>query len=349
MMSRSPEPQKKGKHAQQRTLRGSTVLVVFLFFVLNQCLSLLNRWALGVQGFRFPIMLTMCQALFFFLQVLVGSLFSSRMRDIVSRSYREVVGIRSVDALQKIVWVGLWTSANIVLNNVSLVYITLTLNQIIRSSIPVVTAIVSSVHDGVLPSMAELVGLVILCSGVIMVVGHAQTHIGDDGTFGIIMCFMGVISGAYMLYTTSKTLAGADKSGTSPSSLQVSFQVAPVTFLILSPGFYIFEYHTLVSYVKENPYVSIWIVMSASMVASLYNVVHTELVGHVGPVTTTVLGQVKIVSLMILSVLMLGENTSYSVSMIFGCVLSFIGFSLYGWARMYSKPQNAVTGRKKIL
>lgn len=324
-------------------MQGSkTVVVVLAFFVLNQCLSLLNRWALGVKGFRFPILVTMCQALFYFFQVLVGSLFSTRLRGIVSRSCALVRGSHgSVAEVTKIAWVGVWTSANIVLNNVSLVYISLSLNQIIRSSIPVVTAIVSSVHDASLPSSAELAGLLVLCSGVIMVVGEARTQVGEDGTFGMIMCFLGVISGAYMLYTTSKTLGGGSTSKEKramPSSMEVSFRVAPITFLVLSPIFYIFEQDQAVTYIRGNPRESFWILLCASAIASMYNVVHTELVGHVGPVTTTVLGQVKIVSLMIMSMVMLGEHTAFSMHMLWGCVLSLLGFSMYGWAKTFSKP-----------
>jgi drug/metabolite transporter (DMT)-like permease len=316
-----------------------TVVVVLAFFVFNQCLSLLNRWALGVKGFRFPILVTMCQALFFFVQITLGSLFSTRMRGIVSRSY-ELVKSSKAECAQ-VAWVGLWTSGNIVLNNVSLVYISLSLNQIIRSSIPVVTAVVSSVHDAKLPTRAELAGLVILCTGVTMVIGGARTHVDDDGSFGIIMCFLGVVSGAYMLYTTSKSLGGGSKQrkgGRMPSSLEVSFRVAPVTFLVLSPVFYVIEMEQAIEYIQGNPWESFWILSCASVVASLYNVIHTELVGHVGPVTTTVLGQVKIVSLMLLSMFVFGERKIFSMDMIWGCVLSVVGFCIYGWARMYSKP-----------
>jgi len=239
----------------------------------------------------------------------------------------------------QVAWVGLWTSGNIVLNNVSLVYISLSLNQIIRSSIPVVTAVVSSVHDACLPTRAELLGLVILCTGVTMVIGGARTHVGEDGTFGIIMCFLGVISGAYMLYTTSKSLSTQHKGGDSggPSSLEVSFRVAPVTFLVLLPAFYGIEKDEAMEYMRGNPWESFWILLCASVVASLYNVIHTELVGHVGPVTTTVLGQVKIVSLMLLSMFVFGERKIFSMDMMWGCVLSVVGFCMYGWARMFSK------------
>ena len=320
-----------------------TAVVVLGFFVLNQCLSLLNRWALGVKGFRFPILVTMSQALFFFFQILLGSLFSTRMRGIVSRSYTLVRG--STAEVVPVAWVGLWTSANIVLNNVSLVYISLSSNQIIRSSIPVVTAIVSSVHDGQMPSSAELVGLVVLCSGVIMVIRGARTHVGDDGVFGMIMCFLGVISGAYMLYTTSKSLT--QKTIQKPSSMEVAFRVAPITFLVLCPVFYVFEREEAIEYMTKHPLESFWILVCASVVAAMYNIVHTELVGHVGPVTTTVLGQVKIVSLMLLSMFAFGERNVFSMNMIWGCVLSVIGFCMYGWAKVFSKHPPVTQDKKE--
>lgn len=53
-----------GAPAPTITLRGRTapaaLLVVPCFFVLNSSLNMLNRWALGIAGFRFPLLLTAC-------------------------------------------------------------------------------------------------------------------------------------------------------------------------------------------------------------------------------------------------------------------------------------------------
>ena len=49
-----------------------------------------------------------------------------------------------------------------------------------------------------------------------------------------------------------------------------------------------------------------WIVVATSAVALSYNIVHSEMIKRTSAVTTTVLGEVKIVGLMLLSFLLLG-------------------------------------------
>lgn len=95
-----------------------------LFFLLNVTLSLLNRWALGIQGFSFPMFLTMFQALFTFCCVLIAMIFSPTMTgDLRRLAQEEWKGILAV---------GFWMSLNIALNNYSLVHISLSLNQVLR-------------------------------------------------------------------------------------------------------------------------------------------------------------------------------------------------------------------------
>lgn len=66
------------------------------------------------------------------------------------------------------------------------------------------------------------------------------------------------------------------------------------------------ERDALVDYVLIQPKTAVAIVIAGSILAVLYNIVHNDLVGITGPVTTTVLGQVKIVVLMLLSGLLFG-------------------------------------------
>lgn len=104
------------------SIRGLAVVV--LFFVLNVSLSLLNRWALGIQGFAFPVFLTMFQAFFTFMCVVIGIMFMphlwSEYADIVKESWKGIL------------LVGFWLSVNIAMNNYSLVHISLSLNQVLR-------------------------------------------------------------------------------------------------------------------------------------------------------------------------------------------------------------------------
>ena len=292
------------------------VVVVILFFLLNVGLSLLNRWALGVKGFSFPIFLTTFQALFMFTAILCSSLFIPKVRGMTGSSRRTMV-----KEWKGVVWVGIWTSLNVVLNNFSLVYISLSLNQVLRygfymytvmcgyiscdgvcccrSSIPLVTAVVSAIHGRKMPTKGEVFGLLVLCGGVIIAIGEASAN---GNAFGVMLCLSSVVAGAYMLTTTAHTLH--EKM----SSFQLAFMTAPVTVVCLMPPFFMFESGVVGEYMVLNPHMTAMILLSGSILASAYNVVHNELVGIVGPVTTTVLGQIKIVSLMLLSGILFGTR-----------------------------------------
>ncbi len=58
--------------------------------------------------------------------------------------------------------------ANIALNNMSLVFISLSLSQIIRSGIPVMTALLGVVIEKKVPTLFELLSLVVLTAGVVL-------------------------------------------------------------------------------------------------------------------------------------------------------------------------------------
>mmetsp|Transcript_7915 Transcript_7915/g.15903 ORF Transcript_7915/g.15903 Transcript_7915/m.15903 type:complete len:382 (+) Transcript_7915:190-1335(+) len=305
------------------------VVVVSLFFLLNVGLSLLNRWALGVKGFSFPIFLTMFQALFLFTSIVCSSVFIPKVRGMTGTSRRTMV-----KEWKGVVWVGIWTSLNVVLNNFSLVYISLSLNQVLRSSIPLVTAVVSSIHGRKMPTKAEVFGLFVLCGGVIIAIGEASAN---GNAFGVMLCLASVVAGAYMLTTTAHTLH--EKM----SSFQLAFMTAPVTVSCLAPPFFVFESGVVAEYVVLNPHMTAMILLSGSILASAYNVVHNELVGIVGPVTTTVLGQVKIVSLMLLSGILFGEGKDFSLKMSIGCSSAILGFSIYSWAKINQQLDAAAT------
>lgn len=82
-----------------------------------------NKWALGVHGFRYPIFLTVAHMSFSFIVLLPMMMlapYRSQHMAVISKHWRGLIAI------------GAFLAANIALNNLSLVHITLSLNQIIR-------------------------------------------------------------------------------------------------------------------------------------------------------------------------------------------------------------------------
>ena len=67
MSSPLDKPSKEGP--QWKSAAEFTVLIV-LYLTLNSTLNIMNRWALGIYGFTFPILLTICHMMFAFVVLL---------------------------------------------------------------------------------------------------------------------------------------------------------------------------------------------------------------------------------------------------------------------------------------
>ena len=115
---------------------------------LNSGLNLLNRWALGLYGLKFPLIMTSAHMIF-------GSTALSPMM-LLQESYAS----RHALVLQND-WKGLATIAimngfQIACNNASLTVMELSMNQVIRASIPVLVALLAVCIEGKVPAKSEV-------------------------------------------------------------------------------------------------------------------------------------------------------------------------------------------------
>jgi drug/metabolite transporter (DMT)-like permease len=114
--------------------------------------------------------------------------------------------------------VAFWSSANVLLNNASLMYLPLSMNQLIRATIPVVTAVVAAFH-GVIPSLPELASLSCLVTGVGFVIGERLEERGSGRwdtsqmIVGLAYCLLGTIAAAKALVATATALEVEGKTG----------------------------------------------------------------------------------------------------------------------------------------
>ena len=97
------------------------VLLFALYLSLNSVLNLANRWALGLSGFTFPILLTMAHAIFSF--SVLGPILSARKVDHLATLRKSWKGILVI---------GMLMGCNIACNNLSLVHLPLSINQVTR-------------------------------------------------------------------------------------------------------------------------------------------------------------------------------------------------------------------------
>ena len=97
-------------------------ILIVLYLTLNSSLNIMNRWALGIYGFSFPILLTICHMMFGF-SVLLPVMVANRKLQHIETLARQWRGLLCI---------GVFMALNVSLNNLSLVQISLSLNQVIR-------------------------------------------------------------------------------------------------------------------------------------------------------------------------------------------------------------------------
>lgn len=97
-------------------------ILILLYLSLNSTLNIMNRWALGIYGFTFPILLTICHMMFAFLVLMPVMVANTKLQHkaTLKRQYKGLICI------------GVFMALNVSLNNLSLVQISLSLNQVIR-------------------------------------------------------------------------------------------------------------------------------------------------------------------------------------------------------------------------
>jgi drug/metabolite transporter (DMT)-like permease len=300
----------------------SMILLIAVYLGLNTSLNLLNKWALGHYGMAFPLTLTSAHMSFSFI---VLAPFALRVPI--------ETHVRTIEKQWRgIVYIGSFLALNIALNNISLIDISLSLNQVIRSSIPVVTCLLAIGVEGKMPSEKEATSLVVLTIGVMIAVWQG-TVAGKP--HAIIFCVVGTICNAAMMTFSGKLLS--EKLDV----VRLTFYTAPVSLLCLAPFMIWMELDAFQIYFAEHFNDVLGIILLSSVNAVTYNLVHSLMIKRSSAVTTTVLGEIKIVGLLILSAVILDEGKELTPKMLLGCFLAMAGFFMYSQTKIEkakSKP-----------
>lgn len=234
-----------------------------------------------------------------------------------------------VKTLQKqwkgLVYIGSFMALNIALNNISLLDISLSLNQVIRSSIPVITCLLAIVVEGKMPTEKEATSLVVLTIGVMIAVWQGTI---SGKPHAIMFCIIGTVCNGAMMTFSGKLLS--EKLDV----VRLTFYTAPISLFCLAPFMVWRELADFKLYLADNFGNVLGIMLLSSVNAVTYNLVHSLMIKRSSAVTTTVLGEIKIVGLLILSALILDEGKEFTTKMLIGCVLAMVGFVMYSQTKI---------------
>jgi len=294
------------------------------YIVLNAALNFTNRWALGVHDFSFPMVLTSAHMLLNPLLLspllLLAEAYRGRHSEVLSGHWRALLVIAAFNGVQ------------IALNNSSLVHIELSMNQVVRATMPVIVALLELLR-GTPPRLAQLPALLAIALGVMMVVYQPSARSAE--WWGTLLVVSSVsLQAAQMSFAGSLLAVKLD-------SFQMTFYTSPMAFCALFAPTTFLESSGFHAYLVANPSVTAMVIVGTCLLAVVYNVVLFQTIRRLGPVGSAILGNVKIVVLLLLSSLLMGEMKQWSSLQYIGCVLTFAGAGLYSWQKARKPAQSA--------
>lgn len=299
--------------------------LISMYLGSNISLNMLNKWTLSLYGFRFPLLMSLAHMAFSFLAL--GPV-------MLTGSYRELHRPTLEKQWVGVLAIGAFFTVNVGFNNISLVTIPLSLNQVIRASIPVVAAIGAVFIEHKQPSPGELFGLVVLVVGVAIAVWEGSGA-GTASFTGIMLCLGGTVSNGLMMSSIGRLMS--EKL----DALRLTFYTAPISCVMMLPFYFIMENSRYQQYAATHSNNYIGLLLLGCINALMYNVVHVLTIKVMSSVTTTVIGEMKIVMILLLSAALLGEDNMWTIHMVVGCTTAIIGFCLYSHAKLQSSAASS--------
>lgn len=308
------------KEPQALTMERSLVfrgLVIAIYLGSNISLNMLNKWTLSLYGFRFPLLMGLAHMAFSFF-ALAPIMMMKSFRDLHAPTLqKQLFGVMTISTL---------FAMNVGLNNASLVSIPLSLNQVIRASIPIVAAVGSIFIEGKSPTLQEFSCLTVLFLGVAVAVWEGSSSTASF--WGIVICILGTISNGLMMSSIGKLLSER------VDVLRLTFYTAPITIIMLLPFYYSFESKAFSEYQAKHSMNYLGLLLLGCINALVYNLVHSYVIKITSAVTTTVIGEMKIILILVLSSIMLGESSMWTLQMLVGCSLAILGFCWYSHVKL---------------
>lgn len=307
---------------------GHAVLCM-LYIALNAALNFANRWALGVHGFGFPLVLTtahmMLNPVLLLPLMLLSEAYRGKHAEIFCGHWRALLVIAAFNGIQ------------IALNNSSLVHIELSMNQVVRATMPVVVALFE-LFRGTAPTRLQFPPLMAIAIGVMFVVYQPSSRSAE--WWGTLL-----VASSISLQAAQMSFAGSLLS-LKLDSFQITFYTSPMAMLTLAGPAAFVEGGSFHEYLMANPSVTACVIVGTCLLAVVYNVVMFQTIHRMGPVGSAVLGNVKIVVLLVLSSLLMGEMKQWEVRQYLGCVLTFAGAAAYSALKLKRPAAQAPYDKK---
>mmetsp|Transcript_8955 Transcript_8955/g.22040 ORF Transcript_8955/g.22040 Transcript_8955/m.22040 type:complete len:358 (-) Transcript_8955:407-1480(-) len=311
---------------------GLVVVLIFVCCAESVAFSVYNKWLFS-GPLKAPVFVTaMCQAWCFLGALLVWLL--------SPKSFYTRSPVTSAAQALKILIIPVAFVANYGMNNLSLKYTTLALNQLIRSFSPVAIAVTSYLIEGKVQSLPKAVTLVCLVGGVLMGVGTSP----DFELLGVLICAGSLLGQALNIVMTALVM-GDMKDSVKLSPFDVLFYTALPSVAILLPfSAAIGEYAVLVKALEDEGFARLAIlVFGGGIFAFTYTLFYVLLIKITSSVYYGVTGGFRCTVAIIISFYFFPQKiTALSILGIVIAMTAFIANSYFTMKEKLSKKYGGV-------
>jgi drug/metabolite transporter (DMT)-like permease len=304
--------------------------IIFMWMFLNFALNFFNKWAFtkvedGGAGFSFPIFYTMWNTLASFLGANLLMLLVPVNRTICWKQF--------VDNKFALLVFGVVFSSNIVTNNASLVYISLSVNQVIKCLVPIPAIIFSYFIEKKTYSYPILGAALVLTFGACTSIPYDSPKVTPIGSF--LALWSTAMSGLRPVLT-ALLLKNSKESGLTPVPLLWYDAAFSTIFLFLA--FLVSEETVTVSqFFKEDTAAGMGILIGGSFMAFAYNIVVFYLVKVTSSLTSVILANLKTTLIIVIAVMLWDKQIS-PISIV-GFAIFFAGLFAYSYLTFKSRQR----------
>jgi len=243
------------------------------------------------------------------------------------------------------------TAINFGFNNWSLVYISLTLNQLLKSLVPLPTAVLSMIFESKKFSWVVWVSMIVVVIGTMMAAyGDVKFQLG-----GAALCAISLLaSAAWNVCSAMLLQLGGDKM----SAVDLVFYSSPWSVLFTAALFCVAELPRMVD--SSEHAVSnrmggglfFIILLCAGLLGFSYDLIHNQFIKLTSSMTMAIMGNTKLILLIIISLLFLEDKKEADAKLavnICGIVIGVCGCIWYSYSRLTEnkkpKEEKQATGQ----
>ncbi|KAG6519732.1 UDP-galactose transporter 1-like [Zingiber officinale] len=302
------------------------VLSILQWWVFNVTVIIMNKWIFQNLDFKFPLTVSCIH----FICSAIGAYIVIELLKM-----KPLIEVEPEDRWRRIFPMSFVFCINIVLGNVSLRFIPVSFMQTIKSFTPATTVILQwlvwrKVFDWrIWASLVPIVGGILLTS---------MTELSFN-TFGFCAALFGCLA------TSTKTiLAESLLHGYKFDSINTVYYMAPFATMILSLPALILEGAGVVNwfYTHESIFSSLLIIFGSGVSAFCLNFSIFYVIHSTTAVTFNVAGNLKVAVAVLVSWLIF--RNPISVMNAFGCAVTLLGCTFYGYVRHKLSQQSAIPG-----